>query len=74
LACDVYTSLPKAFNTRGRSRDIFRGGDEGGDGRMRGPRSLMGGRSAEGGSKLKTEEIGLTANETVALLLGNRLT
>ena len=35
--------------------------------------ATQGGR-VEGGSKLKTKEIGLTANETVALLLGNRLT
>jgi hypothetical protein len=42
----VTTSM--LFNTRGGSRDIFRGGDQGGDGRVRGPRSLREGRDGGG--------------------------
>ena len=63
-------SLPASFyNTRGRSRDIFRGVDQGGDGRVRCLQSLRG--SVWWGSKTELEQIGFPANETVARDAGN---
>jgi hypothetical protein len=54
----------KLLNTQGGgSRDVFGGGDQGDDGRVRGPRSLI---CVEGGvgSKLELYRINLSAMDT----------
>ena len=58
------SATTRSFLNRKETREIFGGGDRGGDGQLRRLRSLREGRYG-GGSKTELEQIGYPANETV---------